>query len=82
MYTVFDAVAAVYLPPFFFMTDGEAIRAFANTCNDGQSQMAKNPSDFTLFYIGEFDDETGLADPAVVPVRLKTGVEALKKEVK
>lgn len=64
MFSVFDMKAAVYSAPFFMPREEMAIRAFADGVNDGRdpnNNWAKHPEDFSLFYIGEFDDELAVA---------------------
>lgn len=56
IYTIYDSKAETYLNPFYFKNKGEAIRAWTETVNDGKSTMSKYPEDFTLFKIGEFDE--------------------------
>jgi hypothetical protein len=58
IFTVFDAKAEIYLPPFYMHSKGEAIRAFQTSANDQNLQIGKYPEDFTLYEIGEYDDST------------------------
>ncbi len=58
-YTVYDSKTEAYLRPFFMQTPAEAIRAFRDTVNDGQSPFCKHPEDFTLFEVGTFDETSG-----------------------
>lgn len=60
VYTVYDSKVEAYLPPFFMKNKGEVLRAWETTVNDPQSNMCKFPADFTLFEIGEFDDQSGV----------------------
>lgn len=55
-YTVYDSATEAHMRPFFALTDGEAIRSFSDAVNDPQSAFSKHPADFTLFSIGEYDD--------------------------
>lgn len=57
--TVYDSKAEAYLPPFYMRTTAEAIRAFEATCNDTESNMSRYPEDYTLFEIGDWDDDKG-----------------------
>lgn len=63
MYAVHDIKAEAYLQPFFMKTRGLAIRAYSNTVNDEKSEFWKHPEDYTLFEIGEYDENTGLIKP-------------------
>lgn len=65
MYAIYDSAAGAYLQPFFFHQDGLALRAISDCVADPSHNFAKHPDDYTLFYIGEFDDQTGDIVPAV-----------------
>lgn len=58
VFSVYDAKAKAYLPPFFLHEEGLAIRAFSNCANDPDHQFGQNPEDYTLFLIGQYDDIT------------------------
>lgn len=58
VYTVFDSKAQVYMQPFYMRADGEAIRAFRQSIARPGHQFADYPADYTLFGIGEYDDDT------------------------
>ena len=63
IYAIFDNKAEAYMEPFFAMTPGLALRAFADNTNNPQSIFNKHPEDFSLFEIGEFDDQKGEVIP-------------------
>lgn len=63
MYSIFDSKAEVYLPPFYQKTHGESIRTVTESVTNSDSMLSKHPGDFTLYYLGDFDDETGLVAP-------------------
>lgn len=56
VYSVYDDKAKAYLPPFFLPTEGMAKRTFADAVNDHNHQFGRHPEDYTLFYLGKFDD--------------------------
>jgi len=58
VYTVYDSKAEAYLAPFYFQTNGQSLRAFTDACNDPNHAFYKHPSDYTLFFLGEYDDGT------------------------
>lgn len=60
VFSVHDSAADAYLPPWFCRTVGEATRSFEEAANDVNHSFGRHPSDFTLFELGEFDDETGM----------------------
>ncbi|UDN67736.1 nonstructural protein [robinz microvirus RP_105] len=59
-YSVNDKAVNAFLPPFFCRTDAEATRSFSQACNDPQHDFNKHASYYTLFALGEFDDENGV----------------------
>lgn len=63
-FSIKDVKAEGFNTPFFQSTFGLAERAFKEACNDPQSQIAKNKEDFSLYYIGEFSNATGMITPA------------------
>lgn len=74
IFTVFDAKAEAYLQPFYARTNGEAIRSFAEACSNPEHNFCKYGADFTLFDIGEFDENTGVITPCV-PHALGNGLD-------
>lgn len=64
--TVRDRVADVFGTPFFVASVGAGIRSFGDEVKrvDGNNQLNKHPDDFDLYYLGEFDDSTGMFDTA------------------
>ena len=57
IFTVYDSKAETYLPPFYMKTKGEAVRGWITTLNDPQSSFCQYPADFTLFELGDYDDQ-------------------------
>ncbi len=58
LYTVYDEKAEAFLPPFFVPAHGLALRAFKDCVNSPDHQFGKHPADYTLFYLGDWDDVT------------------------
>lgn len=63
MFAIRDTKAEGYNTPFFQPTFGLAERAFKEAAKDEQSMISKNPEDFSLFYLGEFHQDSGLIEP-------------------
>lgn len=59
LFSVYDSKANTYLPPFLLANDKLAIRAFAHAANDKATDIGKYPTDFCLFEIGTYDDQSG-----------------------
>jgi len=60
IFAVFDKKAVSYLQPFYFTQKGQAIRSFEDAVNDPQTSFNKHPEDYSLFKLGEFDDQSGI----------------------
>lgn len=63
IFSVYDTKAEFYHPPFFFRTNGEALRVWMDLANDRSNQIGQYPQDFVLFEIGTFDPQTGSVEP-------------------
>lgn len=70
--SVKDVVAAAFLQPITVRTSAEAIRLFENQIKEPTSQFAKNPSDFILYEIADFNELTGTITPLPQPHSLAT----------
>lgn len=60
VYTIFDSKIGAYMQPFFRRANGEAIRDFTELANDKSKTVGLNPEDYCLFYIADYDDESGI----------------------
>jgi hypothetical protein len=70
-YAVFDRKAEMYSQPFLEIKDGTAIRAVQDiVINNKDHAFAKHPSDFSLFRLGDFDDETGIINGEEKPSKI------------
>lgn len=72
LYSVYDAKADRFAPPFLAVSDEYARRTLVltyRTLND-DSPLVVYPADFTLFGIGEFDEDTG----NIVPLQVKENI--------
>ena len=62
-YCVYDNKALVYGLPFFAPTDGSAVRSFQDLCNDTDTTVGRHPGDYSLFMLGNYDDQKGALIP-------------------
>ncbi len=63
IFSIRDSKAAAYLQPFLAQNAAVAVRLIADTAMDQGSLLYKHPSDFELFQIGHFDQNTGAITP-------------------
>jgi hypothetical protein len=73
IYSIHDSKAEAFLPPFFLNNKHLAIRAFTDGINDPNTSLYKHPEDYSLFHLGEFDDDTGSIVP-ITPVNVTIGM--------
>lgn len=59
MYSVRDNAVGAYLAPFFMRSRGEALRSFVSACQNAEHEFSKHPDDYRLYFLGEYDDNTG-----------------------
>lgn len=77
MFSVYDKAVKAYMQPFFSRSRGEALRSFVDACNDEKRDLKKHATDFTLHYLGEWDDGSGISSP-VDPERIISASECLR----
>ncbi len=62
LYVIYDSKAQFYNKPFSQLNDEIALRTAQQMRNDENSELYRNPADFTLFKIGQYDDESAQID--------------------
>lgn len=60
VYSVMDTKVGAYLQPFFMRTRGEALRSFEQAVSEETSMFSKAKGDFQLWFLGEWNDNTGV----------------------
>lgn len=73
-----DRVADVYSVPQFVLNLGAAIRGFGDEVRRPHSENSPNnlnqhPEDFDLYFLGEYEDETGSFEPLERPKQIAIG---------
>lgn len=81
IFSVYDSKSEAYIPPFYALTAGQAIRSFTDTVNEANHAFNKHPADFTLFLIGEFDDAHGAVMPYAALINLGLASEYINQEI-
>lgn len=71
MYSIFDHKVQSYGVPFAAINDIGAQRSYARLRSDPESLVFTYPNDFSLNYLGEFDDSTGVFYPSLPPLRIQ-----------
>lgn len=65
VFAIYDSKSEVYSKPLFTLTKGEMLRTFIDIANDQQTPICQHPEDYCLYYIGEYDELTGMLKPEV-----------------
>lgn len=82
LFAIYDTKAEAYMTPFYLATKGMALRVFADCCNDPDHNFGKNPEDYVLFELGEFDANTGKHEMLRAATTVSNGISTLKHELK
>jgi len=60
---MYDRVTEAYAPVMTCHTRGEAIRSFRTECQNKESPINKNPTDYELHALGTYDETSGKIEP-------------------
>lgn len=75
-----DNAVQAFQPLFNVRSEGEAIRNFMDVINDvNNRQLNKHPSDFDLYILGYFNDDTGQLEATPLPKLLVRGLDVINK---
>ena len=77
IYSIYDQKAEMHNFPMFVKMEGEALRAFADACNNPEHQYGRHPEDYLLTFLGEYDDELGTIEQKEIK-HLTNGLGLLK----
>ena len=78
IYTVKDEASALFMPLQVNENNDVALRSFDYALQSNQL-MQFRPEDFSLWYLADFDNETGIIEPKGSPLCLKRGVKRGKR---
>lgn len=62
-----------FMAPIVDSNDASAIRNFAHAMKDTKSIFYTHPSNFTLYRLGDFDNESGYINAENTPVFIENG---------
>lgn len=78
VFSVYDQKAQAYLPPFFMHNTALATRAFRDAVNQPDHAFQRNPEDYLLFVVAEFDDSSGVFEVPAAPVLVVNGLQCVR----
>lgn len=79
VFAVYDQKGEVYSNPWYRTTKGLALRDFEASVNDPNHPFCKNPEDFTMFELGDYDDSKGKFTNLSTPISLGLALEFKKQ---
>lgn len=62
MVAVKDRAVDAYMKPMFVPHRNAAIRAFTDEVNRKESEMNKHPEDYDMYFLGEWNENTGIME--------------------
>lgn len=71
---VYDKKIGLFDQPFTVRHNGEAIREWDIVRKNPETKFGKNPEDFDLFQIGNYDEVTGAFENLTPHTHLSSGV--------
>lgn len=78
IFSVHDQKAGAFLQPFFSLNVGTAQRSFETAVNDPATQFSRNPGDYTLFHIGEYEQDDASLTSLQTPENLGLALQFIK----
>lgn len=57
IFSIYDVKGKFYSTPFYVINKPTAVRTFTDAVHDEQTLICKHPEDYSLYYLGEFEDE-------------------------
>lgn len=81
LFSVRDSKAEIFHPPFHKKTHAEALRDFQSIVNtkDENNNINKYPEDYDLYYVGNYDDQTGKIDSLATPQHVEKAISLIKQ---
>lgn len=59
IFSIYDHAAQAFNAPFYFIAEGEAMRAFKQEVFNPESLINNHPHDYELYMLGKFDNISG-----------------------
>lgn len=78
VFAIYDSGISTWLTPLYFRNKGEAIRWWAEVCNNPEAKISKHPADYTLFEVGTWNDDNNSFNLLAAPVKLGLALEFVK----
>lgn len=80
-YSIRNSKASNFAPPLFANTHGEAEQIFTRIASGKESFINQFPEDFDLYYVGDFDTESGKMVGLATPQHIVKAVQVLNRGI-
>lgn len=81
IFAVHDSAVGSYGKPFFAKSTGEAIRSFTDAVKAKDSLLGQHPEHFSLFAVGEWDEDTADIKGYKVHIALMKAMEVSNENI-
>ncbi|AXL15295.1 nonstructural protein [Microviridae sp.] len=75
IFAVYDSKVEGFANPFYAVTRGQAVRMFQDSLDDERSPFSKHPEDYSLFFLGQFNDANGVLDNATAIEKIISAID-------
>lgn len=80
VYVILDKASESYGRPLVYATDAVAIRELSAEVRNGETFFGKHPQDFSLYYLGTYDDGSAMFELLPEPRFVIAAVSLLPNE--
>lgn len=80
VFSVYDSKVGAWMEPFFADYRGRAIRSWETACMDEKHDFNRYSSDYSLFEIGTYDQETGQMESLKTFIPYGTALETKARQ--
>lgn len=80
IYVVFDSKTKLFGMPFMSVNQGAAIRDFEYAANDRNNDIGRYPTDFGLYFLGTFCDETAKYETLDQVQHIVSAIQLVKED--
>lgn len=80
LFALRDTALEAYGAVMTYSATGQAVREFTDQVNDKQSQINKHPEDYMLFFLGTYDNDTGMILQPDQPKQMARAIDVIIRE--
>lgn len=81
IYSIYDSKAKGWWKPFYAVREGDVMRQWMDLANDKKHPIGQHPEDYSLFKIGEWDDDDCQLIMLKEKVSIGVAIQFLKTDI-